>query len=82
MRQLCWREGARAVAGRTVALEKGSTWPCSFVAECAPNNVSNTLSNSLTPQITNRGGKFTDMPTGNKPSGLRGVDLQRFKTSV
>ena len=86
MKQLCCFKGLRQCAGQ-------AWWPTLKYSD-ANNTLVNLLfltikddsKNFFNPQITNRGGKFTEKPTGKKPSFLRGVDLQRFnirvKTSV
>ncbi|WP_287079690.1 hypothetical protein [Leuconostoc sp.] len=80
------KEAPSSAGARLVAFEKGITCRCVFVADCALDNVQSLDQIRHPPQITNRGGKFTEKPTGKKPSFLRGVDVQRFnirvKTSV
>jgi len=70
------KEAPSSAGARLVALEKGITCRCVFVADCALDNVQSLDQIRQPPQITNRGGKFTNKPTGNPSSTPGGVTFK------
>ena len=77
MKQLCCFKGLRQCAGQ-------AWWPI-LKSSDANNNLANlsfftikdASKNFFNPQITNRGGKIANKPTGNPSSTLGGVGLSR-----
>ncbi|ORI79352.1 hypothetical protein BMS92_08550 [Leuconostoc mesenteroides subsp. mesenteroides] len=77
MKQLCCFKGLRQCAGQ-------AWWPTLKDSD-ADNTIASLLfltikddsKNFFNPQITNRGGKIANKPTGNPSSTLGGVSLSR-----